>query len=171
MPSTSFEPQPTLSGELLLLRPLQEEDFPALYAAASDPLIWAQHPSSDRYQEGVFRAFFRDAINGGGALVAIDRGTGEIIGSSRFVGFAPPGDDVEVGYTFLARRYWGGRYNGEMKQLMLNHAFRWFPAVRLMIGPSNIRSQKAAEKIGAQYAGIQRTPGGEERVVYRVTAP
>jgi RimJ/RimL family protein N-acetyltransferase len=39
-----FELQPTLKGALLVLRPLRPEDFDALYAVASDPLIWEQHP-------------------------------------------------------------------------------------------------------------------------------
>ncbi|MBV9075484.1 MAG: hypothetical protein JOZ10_17800 [Acidobacteria bacterium] len=44
-----FDLQPTLLGELLELRPLLPEDSDALFAAASDPLIWEQHPESDRY--------------------------------------------------------------------------------------------------------------------------
>lgn len=167
----AFDPQATLTGALLELRPLREEDYAALYAVASDPLIWAQHPSRERYRESVFRPFFRDAIQGGGALVAIDRATGGIIGSSRYVDFASGGDAVEIGYTFLARRYWGGRYNGEMKRLMLSHAFASFRAVLLVIGPANIRSQRAAEKIGAIRIGSRRQPDGEERLVYRITAP
>ena len=167
----AFDPQPTLTGTLLELRPLREDDFPALYAVASDPLIWEQHPNSDRYQESVFRQFFRDAIHGGGALVAIDRASRDIIGSSRYVDFAAGHDEVEIGYTFLARRYWGGRYNREMKQLMLAHAFQSFRAVLLMIGPKNIRSQKAAANIGAIRTGFRRQPNGEERLVYRITAP
>jgi N-acetyltransferase len=166
-----FDSQPTLAGALLELRPLRADDFPALYAVASDPLIWEQHPNSDRYQEAVFRQFFDDAIRSGGALVAIDRTDGRIIGSSRYAGFAEGSDEVEVGYTFLARRYWGGRYNGEMKRLMVTHALGWFRAVLLLIGPDNIRSQRAALKIGAVPAGSRRQPHGEERLVFRFTVP
>ncbi|MEM8684627.1 MAG: N-acetyltransferase, partial [Pseudomonadota bacterium] len=50
-----------LSGEQLDIRPLAETDWEALYAAASDPAIWAQHPASDRYLESVFRQYFDDA--------------------------------------------------------------------------------------------------------------
>lgn len=164
-----FDPQPTLTGELLELRPVRSDDFPALFNAASDPLIWEQHPNHDRYQAVVFRRFFDEALQSGGALVAIDRASGEVIGSSRYVGFADGGDDVEVGYTFLARRYWGGRYNGEMKRLMLGHALQSFRAVVLSIGPNNIRSQKAAVKIGAVLVGPRQLPGGEERLIYRVS--
>jgi len=164
-----FDPQPTLAGELLQLRPLQAEDFPALYAVACDPLIWEQHPNPDRYQHSVFKEFFRGAMDSGGALVALDRKDGSIAGSSRYAGFADDGSEVEVGWTFLARSYWGGRYNAEMKRLMLDHAFKSFNSVALIIGPKNIRSQRAAEKIGAVRAESRFQPNGEERVVYRIS--
>jgi len=54
----SFDLQPILKGKLLELRPLRPEDFNDLYAVASDPLIWEQHPIKDRYKEEVFNAFF-----------------------------------------------------------------------------------------------------------------
>src|SRR6478752_2109559 len=107
-----FELQPHLQGELLELRPLREDDFAALFAVASDPLIWEQHPNSDRYQEEVFRAFFRDAMQSGGALLALDRNDGRVIGSSRYFGYDEANSEVEIGWSFLARSHWGGVYNG-----------------------------------------------------------
>src|SRR3989440_5541544 len=67
----SFDLQPVLKGELLGLRPLRPEDFHDLYAVASDPLIWEQHPIKDRYKEEVFKEFFREALESGGALIAM----------------------------------------------------------------------------------------------------
>lgn len=135
-----FDRQPTLRGEFLELRPLRPDDFEALFRVASDPLIWEQHPERTRYQEATFRTFFQDALSSGGALIAIDRATGEIIGSSRYHGYDPARRVVEIGWTFLARAYWGGRYNGEMKRLMLEHAFPWVTRVIFVIGPENRRS-------------------------------
>jgi RimJ/RimL family protein N-acetyltransferase len=166
-----FEPQPTLRGELVVLRPLREDDYTPLYAVASDPLIWEQHPNSDRYQPNVFREFFRGAVACGGALTVTDASSGAIIGSSRYHGFNEPGDEVEIGWTFLARACWGGRYNAEMKRLMLQHAFRFVRNVVLVIGQHNIRSRKAAEKIGAVLVGTRSGPDGADKVVYRITAP
>src|SRR5437773_3848796 len=141
-----FDPQPVLKGELLELRPLRAEDFRDLYAVAADPLIWEQHPSRDRYQEEVFKTFFREALESGGALIAIDRKDGRVIGSSRFHGYDEGKGEVEIGWTFLARSHWGGAYNGEMKRLMLRHAFRFVKSVVFLIGPHNLRSQRAVEK-------------------------
>ena len=166
----SFELQPTLRGELLELRPLRPADFDALYAVASDPLIWEQHPARDRYKEDVFKGFFRDALESGGALVAFDCEDGRVIGSSRFHGYDAEKSEIEIGWTFLARSYWGGSFNREMKQLMLRHAFRFVGSVVFLVGPHNVRSQRAMEKIGGVRAGSRVDSSGRESFVYRITA-
>jgi RimJ/RimL family protein N-acetyltransferase len=166
----TFDLQPVLEGYLIELRPLREADFPDLYAVASDPLVWEQHPASDRYKEEVFREFFREALESGGALVAIDRETGLCIGSSRFLGYDEENSEVDVGYTFLARSHWGGRYNGEMKRLMLGHAFRFVGSVVFLVGPQNYRSQRAVEKIGGVLDGTRRDGAGRDSLDYRITA-
>ena len=96
-----------------------------MYAVASDRLIWEQHPNHDRYQIDVFREFFREALQSGGALIATDLKDGRTIGSSRYHAYDERQRVVEIGWTFLARSHWGGVFNGEMKQLMLNHAFQF----------------------------------------------
>ena len=164
-----FDLQPTLHGSLIELRPLRPDDWDALYAEASDPLVWEQHPASDRYKEEVFRSFFADAIASGGALIAIERATGDVIGSSRYFGLNAEASEIEIGWTFLARRFWGGKYNGEMKQLMLAHAFRFVRRVVFLIGPNNVRSQLAVQKIGATRAGT-RMADGRESVVFELTS-
>jgi RimJ/RimL family protein N-acetyltransferase len=160
-----FDSQPLLRGELVALRPLQPTDFDDLFAVASDPEIWEQHPARDRYQEEQFRIFFREALESGGALIAIDTKDGRIIGSSRF-----HGSEIEIGWTFLARSHWGGRYNGEMKRLMLQHAFTFVERVVFLIGPQNLRSQRAVEKLGAARVGSRRDASGRDSVVYEITA-
>jgi RimJ/RimL family protein N-acetyltransferase len=145
----SFDLQPHLKSEPIELRPLRPEDWCDLFAVASDPLIWEQHPESDRYKEDVFKVFFKDALESGGAFVVIDTKNKRVIGSTRFHGYDPEKSEIEIGWTFLARKYWGGRYNREMKQLMLGHAFQFVENVVFYVGENNIRSQKATEKIGA----------------------
>ena len=153
MVGMSFDLQPHLKGELIELRPLMPEDWDELFRVGSDPLIWEQHPESDRYKKKVFKIFFEDALKSGGAFVVIDKKTQQIIGSTRFHGHDPEESEIEIGWTFLARKYWGGRYNAEMKQLMLAHAFKFVENVVFFVGESNIRSQKATEKIGAIRSG------------------
>lgn len=169
MDIVSFDRQPTLVGELLELRPLRASDFEALFRVAADPLIWEQHPDRDRYEEGTFRTFFEEALASGGALVALDRAGGQVVGSSRFHGYDAERSVIEIGWTFLARAYWGGRYNGEMKRLMLEHAFKSVRRVLFIIGPENRRSQRAVEKIGGVPAGTTTDAKGRARVVYELT--
>lgn len=109
-------------------------------------------------------------MKSGGALIAIDNSTGQVIGSSRFHGYDQEKREVEIGWTFLARSHWGGRYNREMKELMLQHAFRFVDTVVFLIGPHNVRSQRAVEKIGAVRDGSRLDAHGRESVVYKITA-
>jgi RimJ/RimL family protein N-acetyltransferase len=151
MDEAGFDLQPALKGDLIELRPLRLEDFDALFAAASDPLIWEQHPENDRYKREVFRRFFDGAIESKGAFAVIERKTGRIIGSSRYCNLDPLENEVEIGWTFLERAFWGGSYNRELKTLMLDHAFRFVDRVLFVVGEKNFRSQKALEKIGARF--------------------
>ena len=145
----AFDLQPHLRGKLIELRPLRSEDWNDLFAVASDLRIWEQHPENDRYKEDVFRIFFKDALESGGAFVVVDKENRQIIGSTRFYGYNPEKSEIEIGWTFLARKYWGGRFNAEMKQLLLNHAFKFVECVVFFVGEDNVRSQRAMEKIGA----------------------
>jgi RimJ/RimL family protein N-acetyltransferase len=165
-----FELQPTLSGELVTLRPLKPDDFAALYEVAADPLIWEQHPVSNRYEEPVFREFFNGALASGGAFVVLDRADGRIIGSSRYDLYDEAQSVIEIGWTFLARSHWGGRYNGEMKRLMLTHAFQFVHRVRFHAGVKNMRSRQAVERIGGVEVGTHTDPSGRKSVVYEITA-
>jgi RimJ/RimL family protein N-acetyltransferase len=147
----SFDLQPILTGNLIQLRPLTREDFDPLFAAASDPLIWEQHPESDRYTREVFQNYFDGAIESKGAFAILDRKSGRIIGSSRYCNLNEAKGEVEIGWTFLERTFWGGTCNRELKSLMLGHAFRFVDRVLFVVGENNIRSQKALEKIGAKF--------------------
>ena len=166
-----FDLQPILKAELIELRPLQPEDFDDLYAVASDPLIWEQHPNKDRYKEDVFKDFFREALESGGAFAAIDTKNGKIIGSSRFYGYDKEKSEIEIGWTFLARAYWGGNYNKEMKHLMLRHAFKFVNIVVFLVDPQNSRSQKALEKIGGVRVGLRKDDTGKDNFLYQITNP
>jgi len=150
----TFDYQPTLEGPLVRLRPVTSQDFAALFAVGGDPKVWAGHPNADRYQEQAFRAYFEDRIASGGALVVEDAGA----------------DEIEIGWTFLGCAWWGGAHNAEMKRLMLDHAFRYVPKVIFRIGETNVRSRRAAEKIGARLIAGRRTPspspGGPDNLFY-----
>lgn len=142
-------PSGELHDELIQLRQLCEADLDELYSIASDPLIWEQHPSNDRWKRDVFERFFEKAVAGKAAFAIIDRKTERVIGSSRYYDIGKEPDTVAIGYTFLSREFWGGEYNRSVKKLMLEHAFRFVSRAVFHIGVDNVRSQKAIEKLGA----------------------
>lgn len=144
----SFDFQPTLSGALIGLSPATEADFEPLFAVAADPEIWAQHTAKDRWQREVFRTNFDNALDDQGALVAREIATGEVVGFSRFSQMFVGPDDMEIGWTFLARRLWGGEYNRDMKRSMLAHVLAQFPRALFRVAEDNPRSRRAMEKIG-----------------------
>ena len=168
----NFDLQPRLEDDLIILQPLKEQDFEALHAAASDPLIWEQHPVKERYKRDVFlENFFQPGIKSKGAFLVLEKKTGAVMGSSRYDNLHEKESDIEIGWTFLARPYWGGRYNQAMKALMMNHAFQFVDNIIFRIGENNWRSRKAVEKIG----GIQINPADNphlecppNNVIYRI---
>lgn len=172
--SATFDLQPTLVGVTIVLRPLRPDDFELLFSAACDPLIWEQHPEPTRWQRPVFERFFAGGLASGGAFAILESGSGRIIGSSRYYDWNPAEGDVSIGFTFLTRDRWGGVTNGELKQLMLDHAFRFVRVVWFHVGKDNHRSRKAMEKIGATYShidSIELNGRPVERVFYRIDAP
>jgi RimJ/RimL family protein N-acetyltransferase len=169
------ERQPTLEGERVVLRPSVAADWDALFAVASDPLIWEVHPAHDRWQEPVFRAYFDAGIASGGALTIVDKGSGQVIGSSRFDNWDEAADEIEIGWTYLARSFWGGSYNREIKRLMLDHIHRYVRTAVFTVGEGNIRSRKAMAKIGGVVRPgiVERLMAGEMKphVIYEIRRP
>ena len=167
--------QPTLRGERVTLRPIRADglssDLDAMHAAASDPEVWVQHSEKNRHERAVFERFFKGAVESGGGLVVVDNATGAVIGSSRYYDWNPADESVVIGYTYLARAYWGGAVNGEVKRLMIAHAFGFARTVWFHVSPGNVRSQRALERIGARLDRREMVPVGgvpSERMIYRV---
>lgn len=145
--------QIVLEDEKVILYPLQEADFEGLYAVASDPEIWKQHPNKDRWKREVFQVFFEGALRSGGAYRIVDKLTGDIAGSTRMYDYNPQTDTILIGYTFFATRFWGKGYNPAVKKLMLDYLFQYVSTVEFQIGAVNVRSQIAITRLGAVKMG------------------
>jgi hypothetical protein len=86
MATTKINWQPgNLEDDIIKFLPLCGTDFEELFAAASDPLIWEQHPNSDRYKREVFQPYFEGAIASNTAFKIIDKSSDKIIGCTRFM--------------------------------------------------------------------------------------
>jgi len=144
----SLEFSKPLENEIVLLLPLQNKDFEDLFLVASDKEIWVQHPQNDRWKKEIFRDYFESAIQSNSAYLIKEKINNEIIGCTRFYNYTPS-TSIHIGYTFLAKKYWGGKYNLSVKSLMINFAFKNLNSIFFDVGSLNIRSRKAVEKIGA----------------------
>lgn len=169
-----FEFDAVLSGPNVRVRPIRTDEFEALYAVASDKLMWAQHPAKERWQRSVFETWFKEAVPQH-ALTIEEASSRRVIGSSRYYDWNPATREVAVGFTFIARDHWGGQTNAELKQLMLDHAFKWARTVWFHVDPANTRSRKAMGKIGGTYShtsmiGISGA-APREYAFYRIDAP
>ncbi len=170
----AFERQLLIDGDTLRLRPIRSDDLEPLYAVASDPLLWAQHPAKSRSQRPVFEGWFAGAL-AERALVFEACADGRVLGSSRYYDWRPWARDVAIGYTFIARDRWGGKVNRELKGLMLEHAFRFVDRVWFHVNPDNHRSQQAMAKIGGVVSHTGMHAIGREApaefVFFRIDAP
>jgi RimJ/RimL family protein N-acetyltransferase len=146
----SFNLQPHLENDQVMLQPLQKNDFEALYTVAADPKIWEQHPNKDRWKREIFMTFFEGAIQSGGAFKIVEKKTGNIAGSTRIYDPDKAKRSVLVGYTFYATEYWGTGINISVKKLMLDYLFQFVEEVRFHIGAVNKRSQIAITRLGAE---------------------
>ncbi len=145
--------QPHLHNALVTLRPVHQDDFEALYAIASDPQIWVQHPTPTRYQRAVFENYFAGALASKGALMIYRSGDRALIGCTRYYDFDAGDRSVKIGYTFFDRSSWGGGFNAACKALMLDHAFQHVDRVLFEVGQCNVRSQVAMTRLGARRIG------------------
>ena len=165
-----FDDQPILTGPRLTLRPLTESDRASLRQAASDPRTWEQHPARERWRPDVFDPYFDFLLAAGGTLAAWEADT--IIGCSRFYAVPDQPADIGIGFTFLAPTHWGGRFNTEMKRLMVTHAFATFARIWFHIAPDNTRSQIATTRQGAVWrydAELNLGPGPSLTKCYEMT--
>ena len=145
-------PSVELKAKYFSLVETEEDHFEALYDVACDPNIWTQHPASDRWKRPVFYEFFQLALqNESGCFTIADSRTSKVIGSTRFYAHDPLDVSVRLGYTFLARQYWGTGANQLIKRALLDYSFQYVESVYFDIGEFNLRSIKATEKLGAVF--------------------
>lgn len=171
----NFSIQAKLENEKILLLPLEQNDFEALYQTAADEKIWLQHPNKDRWKKEVFQSFFEGAIASQGAFKIIDKESGNIAGSTRFYNYNADENSILIGYTFYATQFWGTGINTSVKKLMMDYIFQYVAKVHFHVGAENIRSQIAVGRLGAvKIAEEQVAYYGEQpklNFVYEINKP
>jgi N-acetyltransferase len=158
-----MEPLTTkLEGSLVVLEPLSAEHADGLWEAAQAPEIWAWLARIGASREHFDRwlASTLEAAESGaeGPFAIHDRGSGGLVGSSRYLAVRPADRALEIGWTWLHPRVWRTGVNVETKLLMLGRAFEALGCVRveLKTDARNERSRRAMAALPARFEGIMR---------------
>lgn len=152
----------TLEGRWVRLEPMRLGHLAGLTGVALDPEIWRFMPvlpSDDADMERWVLSSLANADAGAELpFVQIERSSGSIVGSTRLMDIRPEHDGVEIGYTWLGRRWWRTPVNSEAKYLLLSHLFDTVGCIRVALKTDllNERSQRAIERLGAIREGVLR---------------
>ena len=163
----------TLEGRLVRLEPLSREHIAPLWAVADDPEIWRLTGSRIGSPEEA-RAYVETALRWqeegtGLPFVVVYRPTRELAGSTRYGNIVPEHKRLEIGWTWLARKWHRTGVNRESKLLLLAYAFEvlGYNRVEIKTDVLNENSRRAIEALGARQEGILRrhmiTPAGRVR--------
>lgn len=171
----------SLEGRYVRLEPLSESHQGELIEAISDGQLWELFVTLVPRVEGIDE-FIKNAIlshdNGDGLTFAtIDKASGRVVGSTRFMKASLPNKRVEIGFTFIAKSYQKTMINTEAKLLMLTHAFDVMKLnrVEFITDYLNDTSRRAILRLGAKEEGILRNhmimPNGRVRdsVLFSIT--
>jgi len=151
-----------LIGDRVELRALKVEHVAGLYEAAKYPEIWTYMPKAIVEMADMARvakdAIAQRRLKLEWPFVIIDRASGDIIGSTRYLDIVPAHKAVEIGWTWLTPSVWRSAVNTECKYLLLRHAFETAGAIRVCLKTDNrnLRSQAAIERIGGVKEGVLR---------------
>lgn len=170
-----------LKGHHVELIPMEQSHAKALYEAGKYKEIWAHMPKSiHSYSE--MEALVKEALQAKAAgvefpFVIVSRDSGEVIGSTRFLGITWAHKGLEIGWTWLNPSVWRTAVNTECKYLLMKHCFEDLGAIRIQYRTDNlnVRSQNAIERIGGIKEGVLRNHRIRENgtfrhsVVYSVT--
>ena len=152
----------TLEGRWVRLAPLERRHVDGLAAVSADEELWRLLPTPlgtrDDVAAWVEQALANAASGAEMPFVTIERASGTIIGSTRFMDIRPEHRAVEIGSTWLGRAWWRSAVNSEAKYLMLRHLFEALGCQRVCLKTDllNLRSQRAIERLGAVREGVLR---------------
>lgn len=152
----------TLEGRVVRLEPLSTDHLPGLCAVGLDPELWRWTQTAVTDEEAM-RGYVEGALAERAAGVAlpfavVERGSGRIIGSTRYGNIEPAHRRLEIGWTWYDRESQRTAVNTETKLLLLRHAFESLGCQRVEFKTDvlNARSRGALLRLGAVEEGIFR---------------
>lgn len=152
----------TLTGGVVALEPLTPEHASELAAASRDGELWrlwyTAVPTPDQVPAWIDSALALQARGLALPFAVRHLGSGDIVGSTRYMNIEPDRRRLEIGTTWYAQRVQKTALNTEAKLLLLRHAFEALGcmAVEFRTHYFNFRSREAIAKLGAKQDGILR---------------
>lgn len=171
----------TLEGLHVRLEPLTTKHKDGLIEAVCDGELWNLFvtlvPKVDGIDEYIENAITAHKNEEGLTFATIDKVSGRVVGSTRFMKANLPNKRVEIGFTFIAKSFQKTQINTEAKLLMLTHAFESMDLnrVEFLTDYLNHTSRNAILRLGAKEEGILRNhmvmPNGRVRdsVLFSIT--
>jgi RimJ/RimL family protein N-acetyltransferase len=154
----------TLEGSIVRLEPIQREHAKLFWDVAKNDLedIFRWIPYSmktpEDFQRLVEKAFSEQERGESIVFATVERSTGRVIGSTRFMNIDRANRRVEIGSTWIAKPWQRTTVNTEAKYLMLRHAFEVWGCVRVELKTDalNQQSRNAILRVGAKEEGTLR---------------
>lgn len=151
-----------LTGQQVSLLPLQEAHIPDLQKACEDGQLWrlwfTAVPSPLTLADYVAQALEDQQHGLSLPFAVVNRDSGEIIGSTRYLNVDAVHHRLEIGNTWYAKRFQRTAVNTECKLLLLQHAFETLAciAVEFRTHWHNHASRRAIARLGAKQDGVLR---------------
>jgi RimJ/RimL family protein N-acetyltransferase len=152
----------TLEGRSVRLEPLTSSHHAALCEVGLDPELWRLIPyrvsTEDEMRDYIDSALAAQAAGTAIPFATVERASGRVVGSTRFMNIDAANRRVEIGATWIAKPWQRTAINTEAKYLMLRHAFETLGCVRVELKTDalNLRSRQAILRIGAREEGALR---------------
>jgi N-acetyltransferase len=154
----------TLEGSVVRLEPVRREHAEVFWDIAKDALDdifqWIPYRMKTRedFQRLVEKAFEEQERGESVVFATVERSSGRVIGSTRFMNIDRANRRVEIGSTWIAPAWQRTAVNTEAKYLMLRHAFEVWNCFRVELKTDalNQKSRNAILRIGAKEEGTLR---------------
>jgi RimJ/RimL family protein N-acetyltransferase len=154
----------TLEGSVVRLEPLRREHAGLFWEIAKSDVdeIFRWIPYSMKtpqdFERVIAKAFDEQKRGESVVFATVERSSGRVIGSTRFMNIDRVNRRVEIGSTWIAPEWQRTGINTEAKYLMLWHAFEVWKCMRVELKTDalNQKSRNAILRIGAKEEGTLR---------------
>ncbi|MFD5017423.1 GNAT family N-acetyltransferase [Paenibacillus sp. NPDC058367] len=151
-----------MEGNTVKLVPMDDSHVEGLARVLRNPNIWEftwrKITSDEQVQDLITTAFANQNNESQIPFVIIEKATGQIVGTTRIMHPDLVHRNAEIGCTWISPEYWRTSVNTEAKSLLLHYCFEELKLIRVefTVVKTNLRSQRAVERLGAVKEGVLR---------------